>query len=612
MASTGFLLAVTALLVALGWNIFLPKYFQKGPVFVSKLNSSYDYIVVGGGAAGSVLAARLSEDIDVTVLLLEAGGSDWGNPIIDIPGLGAETMKSELDWDYVTERQEGLFQGLKDGRATWPRGKVLGGSSSMNAMIVVRGFQPDYDRWAKYTGDSTWDYAHLLNYFRKMEDMRIPQLRDSEFHGKDGPLRIEYQTPSPLAHTMVEASKSLGYPESNDYNTGFSQGGVFFVQNNRADGKRLSASQAYLHPAIDRPNLHVAINAHVQKVAIKNKRAVGVEVIKEGRKHLIGCNKEVILSAGAIGSAQILLLSGVGPRKQLENLHIPVAANLPVGENLQDHVYFDVAASIEQPLSWVFEEYSSWWSKLKYQIFGTGIFNIPFGTENVAFKCRDSESMEKGWPDMQLVIKNIVPKTIFTKTLNRAPETDEELSYRDAADYGFNCMPALLRPESRGNITLVSSDPFDYPRINANYLDSEYDLQIIVDGVEECKRLINSQPLQAVGSKLLDTVPIKACKHHKFDSREYWACAIKRRPLTIYHPIGTCKMGPPGDRTAVVDPKLRVQGISGLRVADASVMPWIVSANTHIPTIMIAEKASDMILQRQPLPPVQIDNIASQ
>ncbi|RUS89409.1 hypothetical protein EGW08_002846 [Elysia chlorotica] len=606
MASSRALLALTVLLVAVAWRVFFSKYkyFQNGSVFVTKFNSSYDFIVVGGGAAGSVLAARLSENKDITILLLEAGGSDWGNPKIDTPGMAPVTLKTDVDWDYTAEPQDGLLQGLRDERPTWPRGKVLGGSSSINAMIVVRGFKSDYDRWAQYTGDRTWDYAHLLHYFKKMEDMRVPELRDSEFHGKDGPLKVEHcSDTSPLSHKFVEAGKSMGYADSIDYNTGATKGGVFYIQHNRANGERLSASKAYLYPAMDRPNLHIAINSHVQKIVIEDKRAVGVELIKDGQKHLVRSRREVVLSAGAIGSAHILLLSGVGPREQLQNLHIPVKADLPVGHNLQDHIFIDLIASIEQPLSWTSADISSWWSILKYQFFGTGILALPYACETVAFKCIRKEAKEQEWPDLQLHIASLVIEAGKANVFNRKAETDAELSYRDAAGYGFTCLPSLLRPESRGNISLVTSDPFDYPRIHANYLDSEMDVEMLIDGVEECKRLINSQPMKAIGSKLMDAVPIKACKHHKFDSREYWACVIRRTPLTIYHPVGTCKMGPQGDPSAVLDSKLRVQGISGLRVADASVMPWVTSGNTHIPTIAIAEKAADLLLERNPLPP---------
>ncbi|RUS81274.1 hypothetical protein EGW08_010948 [Elysia chlorotica] len=221
--STVAFLTVFVVLLALVWR-FNFSFFNSGPVFVTKFNATYDYIIVGGGTAGCVLAARLSENDDVTVLLLEAGGSDWENPNIDIPGLAPTNMKTEVDWNFVSERQKGLFKGLADERSTWPRGRVLGGSSSINAMAAVRGSRHDYDRWARYTGDRTWDYAHVLNYFKKMEDMRIPELRESKFHGKDGPVRIEHQSSSPLSHKMVEAGRSLGYPVSDDYNSGFIKG----------------------------------------------------------------------------------------------------------------------------------------------------------------------------------------------------------------------------------------------------------------------------------------------------------------------------------------------------------------------------------------------------
>ncbi|KAK3795068.1 hypothetical protein RRG08_034101, partial [Elysia crispata] len=487
----------------------------------------------GGGTAGCVLAARITENNDVTVLLLEAGGSDWENPNIDIPGMAPSNMKTEIDWNFLSKRQErSVFKGLANERPTWPRGKVLGGSSSINAMAAVRGSRHDYDRWARYTGDTTWDYAHVLNYFKKMEDMRIPELRDSKFHGKDGPVRIEHQSSSPLSHKLIEAGRSLGYPVSNDYNSGFMKEGVFRLHSNRADGKRLSASRAYLYPAMGRPNLHVAVHAHVQKVVFKDKRAVGVEVIKDGRKIVVSAGKEVILSGGTVGSPHVLLLSGVGPQTQLENLHR--LSKIRMARYPATHIQNSVYAH-----------------------------RRPVGASNMA------------------------------------EEMVEELSYRDVWDYGFTCMSSMTRPESRGNITLVSSDPFEHPRINPNYLDNPYDMDILIKGVHECKRLMTSKTMQEIGAKFLDTVPLKACKQYKFDSREYWTCAIQQRPLTIYHPVGTCKMGPQGDPTAVVDSNLRVQGLSGLRVVDASIMPWIPSANTHIPTIMVAEKGADLILGKQ-------------
>ncbi|GFN98667.1 choline dehydrogenase, mitochondrial [Plakobranchus ocellatus] len=486
----------------------------------------------------------------------------------------------------------------------WPRGKVLGGSGSINLLLVVRGSRHDYDRWARYTGDETWDYRHVLPYFKRMEDVQIPGLGGSRFRGQGGPLTVRGHKPSLLAEKIVQAGKDLGFPDNNDYN-GKSMEGIFHAQVNTLNGRRMSSSRAYLHPVMDRPNLDVAINSHVQKVVIKGKRATGVEVIRNGRKLTINARKEVILSAGAIGSPHILLLSGVGPKKQLEDLHIPVAADLPVGENLQDHVFTHAAVGVADPISYQLKDFQSPWTMIQYSLFGTGPLSTATAEETVSFQTitPGREEGEEDWPDLELHFISVPANTDLLTDYNLKPEFLQERKYRDEYEYGFTCFPTLLRPESRGSITLKSTDPFDYPRIQANYLSTDYDLDILVKGIEACKALANTKTLQSVGAKFLDTKPLSPCKEFKFDSRDYWRCVIKMESFSVYHPVGTCKMGTKDDRTAVVDSQLRVQGVSGLRVADASIMPWITSGNTHFPSIMIAERAADMILGKQPLPP---------
>ncbi|XP_059159182.1 glucose dehydrogenase [FAD, quinone]-like [Physella acuta] len=516
------LCACLVLLLAVSTTIFINTRTNSphGSSVIDRLNSTYDYIIVGGGSAGCVLAKRLSDGNDVTVLLLEAGDSDWGNPLISTPGYSTANFKSGTDWEYYTETQEGALTGLNDNRSFWPRGKVLGGSGSINAMIWVRGFKPDFDRWAQYLGTDDWDYRHVLPYFKKSEDIKVPELRDSDFRGRDGLLTVNtIQSPKPIVETLMKAAAAIGYPFGQDYN-GETKEGFFYTQFNLNNNERWSTSKAYVHPILDRPNFHLALKSHVTKVVIENKRATGVEVIKDGRKFTVQARREVILSAGTVGSPQILMLSGVGPRKHLESFKIPVHADLPVGENLQDHLFFDVGVKVREPLTASIEEMKNSWTHLKYKLFGAGPLASPYLCETMAFKSTTTETRRLNWPDLQIHFINILPPSSDgTFSYNSQVKTD--LSGRDSAKYGFLCVPTLIRPESKGTITLRTSDPFDYPAIAPKYLSKQDDVELLIRGIQECEKLVNTEPMKAVGAELTEDRPAAACGHHRFKSHEY-------------------------------------------------------------------------------------------
>ncbi|KAK7496660.1 hypothetical protein BaRGS_00012067 [Batillaria attramentaria] len=555
-------------------------------------SQEYDYIVVGGGSAGSVLASRLSEDSDKTVLLLEAGPDDRGVPEISTPMRGAEVAYGcgkKYNWAYLTVPQKNTQQSYPERKGDWPRGKVLGGCSSHNCMVYIRASRYDYDNWAKM-GAKGWSYKEVLPYFLKSEDCVNEQLSKSAYHSTGGPLKVDVPKITKLGQMVLRAGQELGYPLIDP--NAHSQIGYTEIQSTQANGVRFSTSRGFLHPVLDRENLNVGVNSHVTKVLIENGRAVGVEFKREGKVHTARAKREVVMAAGAVGTPQILLLSGVGPKKHLDELGIKVHADLPVGENLQDHVINDIGISVNTSEGVTEEKVNSMSEWAKYQLYGDGLWRSPWGMEVIAFMGSTEERRKMDYPDVQLHLFSLLFD--WGALIDITPEEAERLAPRKNK-YGISCFATMLLPDSVGTIRLRSTNPEDDPLIDPNYFDKPGDIEQVLYGVRECQALTTTPTMQKVGAKLVDK-PVKAClAKHKYDTDDYWRCHIRSALLTLYHPVGTTKMGDVKDNTTVVDSQLRVKGIQGLRVADASVMPKLVAGNTNAPTIMIAEKAADMI-----------------
>ncbi|HEY3566659.1 MAG TPA: choline dehydrogenase [Thermoanaerobaculia bacterium] len=517
-----------------------------------------DYIIVGAGSAGCVLANRLTEDPDVKVLLLEAGGPDKKQEV-HIPAAFSKLFKGPCDWAFHTEPQENL--GSR--KLYWPRGKMLGGSSSMNAMIYIRGHRKDFDRW-RDLGNEGWGFADVLPYFKKAEHQ---ERGASEYHGTGGPLNVaDQRSINPLSHAFLAAAGELGFPGNDDFN-GAEQEGFGFYQVTQKGGKRCSAAAAYLKPALRRPNLTVHTQAQATRLILERNRAVGVEYVRNGRAEQARAGREVILSGGAIQSPQLLMLSGLGPAESLESVGISPVIDLPgVGQNLQDHLFVSIAYACNRPISLASAE--SIPNIAKYLFFRKGPL-----TSNVAeaggFIRLDSSLPA---PDLQF---HFGPVYYLNHGFTR-PE-----------GHGFSIGPTLIRGESRGRITLRSSDPFEPPAIQPRYLDSQADLRTLVEGVKLACELAHTKAFADYrGAAVCETLSTAE------GITEY----IRNTVETIYHPAGTCKMG--NDPLAVVDAQLRVRGVEGLRVVDASVMPELVGGNPNAVVIMLAEKAADAIRER--------------
>lgn len=572
------------------------KYDPESPVINQKrLYREYDFVVVGGGSAGAVVAARLSEIPSWNVLLLEAGPDE--NEITDVPSLAAYLQLSQWDWAYKTEPTGRACLGMKNGRCNWPRGKVLGGSSTLNYMLYVRGNRHDYDHWESL-GNPGWNYENVLKYFIKSEDNRNPYLAKTPYHGTGGLLTVQ-ESPwrTPLVVAFVQAGQELGYP-NRDIN-GADQYGFMIAQGTIRRGARCSTGKAFLRPARLRRNLHTALNSHVTRILINptTMRAFGVEFVRDGRRQFVLARKEVILSAGAINSPQILMLSGVGPKEHLNKFDIPVLRDLKVGENLQDHVGMGgLTFLVNKPISIVQNRFQAFPMTMQYVMNQKGPMTTLGGVEGLGFV--NTYLGNKSWPDIQF---HMAPASINSDAGAKVRKvlglTDHLYNtvYKPIANKDvWTLMPLLLRPRSRGWVRLRSKNPFDYPSINANYFDDPIDIKTLVEGAKLAVRISEAKVFKQFGSRL-HRIPFPNCKHLTFASDAYWECHIRTISMTIYHPVGTCKMGPSWDKDAVVDPRLRVYGVKGLRVIDASIMPTIPSGNTNAPAIMVGEKGADLI-----------------
>ena len=520
----------------------------------------YDYIIVGGGSAGCALAARLTERSDATVLLLEAGPADR-NPWIHIPVGFYKMTAGPLTWGLKTAPQKHAF----DREIPYAQARVLGGGGSINAEVFTRGCPEDYDAWAQEFGCHGWSFAEVQPLFLRSEDN---DTLAGQWHGVGGPLGVTTPAAQPLTRAWVQGCQQIGMPFNPDFN-GASQAGAGPYQITVRNGRRCSAAVGYLRPALKRPNLTLRTDAMIRRITVEKGRATGVEMM-DGEK--IRATREVVLTAGAIGSPKLMMLSGLGPADHLRSVGVEVVADLPeVGRNLHDHFGIDIVYELNGPHS--FDKYN----KLHWMALA--------GLEYALFR--------KG-----PVASNIVEGGAFWYADKAAPTPDLQFHFlvgagveagvpKIASGSGCTLNSYTLRPRARGSVTLRSADPADTPVVDPNFLGDPYDLKTSVEGVKLSREIMNQSAMRRYVRK----------EHFPGDevrTQAEFETYARRYGRTSYHPVGTCRMG--GDATSVVDPELRVRGVEGLRIADSSIMPRLVSSNTNAPSMMIGEKASDLIL----------------
>ncbi|KAI1279522.1 Glucose dehydrogenase -like protein [Halotydeus destructor] len=575
-------------------------WFEAGHLWsLSLWEHEYDYIIIGGGTGGCVMANRLSEDPNVQVLLLESGG--YESPITDIPALSYDIQGTAVDWSFQSVPQANCCSALEgrvstackvllsvtpnplDQRVNLTQGKVLGGSSVLNAMMYVRGNARDFQHWLD-AGAQGWSYHDNLPYYLKLEDMGVKELQSSPYHHVGGPLKVTYPNfVNQLEPAFVKSGSHLGY-ETGDYN-GAKPNVFSLAQTTTRNGSRQSAAKSYIDPVNGRSNLKVLTYATAHKITFdKNLKAEGVIFNRMDTDHTVKARKEVILAAGALQSPKILMQSGIGPQDHLNELNIPVVKHLAgVGQNLQDHPTVIMNFRIDKPANWSSAAVVMPQSLVSYLTSGKGPLASTLVKALGLINTKQGPSYP--FPDSQIIL-------LVTGT-------------QDENDM-FGMVPVLLNPRSRGTVELNSSNWRDGPVVDPKYYSDPQDIEVMVDAMELVLKLAEAPSLANLNSTFVNA-PVTGCEKLAAPSREYLGCLAKSTMQTIYHYSGTCKMGSPSDKMAVVDPQLRVIGVKGLRVADASVMPTVVSGNTQATVYMIAERGADMI-KGTLLPPIGLPN----
>ncbi|KFB37100.1 hypothetical protein ZHAS_00004325 [Anopheles sinensis] len=562
----------------------------------------YDFVIVGASPSGCVLANRLSEVPEWNVLLIEAGEQE--NIFVQVPIFSAYLQSTSYNWGYLAEPQIYSCWGMKDQRCSYPRGKGLGGSTLINYMMYVRGNKYDYDQWAA-AGNDGWSYDDVLPYFIRSEKSYLGNA-SSPYHGTGGNLDVRhlpYRTR--LAQLFVDSWKELGVDEV-DYN-GESQLGVSYIQSNVRTGRRLTAYTAFLEPILSRPNLHILTSSRATKVLIDptSRRAYAVEFVRDRTRYTVYAEKEVLLTAGALQTPQLLMLSGVGPREHLNEIGVPVLQDLPVGQTLYDHTYFTGLAFVTNTtqLSLHGDNVLTIENFLAF-LQGQGPMTVTGGVEAVAFIRNISTSeapTPASLPNIEYIFSGGSQAADSGSGIRRGFRlTDHIYSiYKPLESNEQDVMTVnivLLHPKSKGYMRLKSCNPLHWPRYYSNSLKDPADVETILRGIRSAMPLLNTRAARSFGTKLYD-VPLPNCAQHRFDTDDYWRCAIRTQTTSIHHQMTTCKMGPASDPEAVVSPTLKVHGIERLRVADVGIIPYPTSGHPTATAYMIGEKLADLIRQ---------------
>lgn len=581
-------------------HLFASQCYLKNPYLYPPDSASeiqdgdhFDFIVIGAGSAGSVVTNMLVKSGKWRVLVLEAG--TYPAITTEIPLLFIDLATTNQIWHYLTEPSQFSCSGLKDGSCYWPRGKLLGGCSSINAMLYIRGNKNNYNSWKK-AGNEGWDYDNVLKCFKENEKLLPEDLQHLDTYGKDGLLPLtKYKLNETIRDILLESVKELGYPVLE------SEGPIGFFESLQTivNGTRANAAKIFLGSVSRSFKLSLVTNAHVEKILLDKKKmkAEGVKFRIGDRSIKIYADKEVILSAGALNSPQILMLSGVGPKQHLEDHGIEVIKNLKVGHNLQDHLiyWFYSSLSDEGIKNTIVED-----ELYKYFAHRTGEFSKVGITNINGFISTKNSSNSADIQFTYIFIKKNDFNSLksFKELVNIETTVFENLKRFNIQHHLLLTVVTLLQPKSRGKVLLRSSDPFDSPILRTGYLtdDDGEDIETMLKGIRFAEKQIKTKAFKRLNAEVLD-IGIPNCRGMEFASDEYWKCAVRNLGSTLYHPVGTCKMGPASDPTSVVDSRLKVHGIKNLRVVDAGVMPVITSGNTNGPSMMIGRKAGHMILE---------------